>query len=446
MPHERLTPALVERLRAEPGKARTAYFDTHTKAPRGLALRVSASGERSWYLVATLPSTKAKAWVRLGDARTLSLHDAREAARVEAGRIARGVNPNEERRSAREAVERGKREAERQGSEPTVAGLVRMYVNGRQDRLSSVTHKEYLRTLAVDIEPSALGRMKAKDALRSHVREFHARLAKNGPFQADRALVLLRAAYRWGADEEVAPDVPLVDRDPTRAIDPHKRGSAKVRTRSLVNASAKAERDTWGEIVTFWNGTEAQAVVSRAFVRLLLLLGLRRGEAATAFWKDVDLDGDTPVWHVPAEVRKGRVAGSAGERRALDVPLPPLAVRILRELREATAGSERVFPKLWLGGLGAELKAATGLADLTLHDLRRSMTSGLQRLGAAPHVLAAALGHVETGGADSDAHYRHGGRFEEHAIWLRRWAEHIERLTGQDERKGEVVVMADRRT
>jgi hypothetical protein len=128
MPHERLTPALVERLHAQPGKTRTAFFDTHPKAPRGLALRVSLSDEKSWYLVARLRSTKAKAWVRLGDARTLSLEDAREAARAEAGRIALGKNPNDERRRERQAAERAKREAERQGDEPTVAGLVRKYV------------------------------------------------------------------------------------------------------------------------------------------------------------------------------------------------------------------------------------------------------------------------------------------------------------------------------
>jgi integrase len=294
---------------------------------------------------------------------------------VEAGRIALGKNPNDERRREREAAERARREAERQGDEPTVAGLVREYIEARLERLSPITYKEYLRTLATDIEPSVLGRTEAKDVLRSHVREFHSKLDRNGKFQADRPLVLLRAAYRWGADEEVAPDVPLVDRDPTRGVDVHMRGSAKVRTRSLVNRTGKTERDAWAEVVAFWNGTEKLGVLSRAFVRLLRLLGLRRGEAACALWKNVDLDGEPPVWHVPAEVRKGRVAGSAGERRALDVPLPPLAVRVLRELQEATAAGDRVFHELWLRGLGAELKAATGLADLTLHDLRRSMTS-----------------------------------------------------------------------
>jgi hypothetical protein len=181
---------LVERLRVLPGKTRTVFFVTHAKAPRGLALRVSSSGEKSWSLVATLTSTKAKAWIRLGDARTLSLEGAREAARVEAGRIALGKDPNDERRREREAADRAGREAERQGDEPTV-GCRAKVLEARRDRLSPIAYKEYLRTLAVDIEPSALGRTKAKDVLRSHVREFHSKLATNGKFQADRALVLL---------------------------------------------------------------------------------------------------------------------------------------------------------------------------------------------------------------------------------------------------------------
>ncbi|MGH9391215.1 MAG: tyrosine-type recombinase/integrase, partial [Vicinamibacteria bacterium] len=392
--------------------------------------------------VATVPTTKARTWVRLGDAKNLSLDDARKAAKVEAGKVALGLDPNEERRKTRREEELAKQQTERLSAEPTVADLLRRHVEAREDKLSAVTRKEYLRTLAVDIESSALGRMKAKEVLRSHVRDFHATRGRHGKHQADRALVLLRAAYRWGQDEEVAPDMPLVDRDPTRGVEPFVKGSAKVRTRSLINANAKADGDIWRDVAAFWSGTEALRPVARTFVRLLLLVGLRRGEAAAALWKDVDIDGDPPVWHVPAEVRKGRVKGSVGERQALDVPLPSFAPRILRDLRAIPGTGERVFPHLWLGGVGAAVKAATGLPDIRLHDLRRSTASALQRLGAPPHVISTVLGHVERGGADSDAHYRHGGRFEEHRLWLERWATHVERLVSNGERKAEVVPIA----
>ena len=194
--------------------------------------------------------------------------------------------------------------------------------------------------------------------------------------------------------------------------------------------------DPWAEVVQLWRGTDSMKPVPRSFVRLLLILGLRRGEAAAALWSNVHLESVRTVdgrevpafWHIPAEVRKGRVAGSAGERRALDVPLPALAVRILLSLREANAGGDLVFPHLWLGGIGAMLREHAGIADLRIHDLRRSAASAIQSLGAPPHVLSAVLGHVEQGGADSDQHYTHGSRFAEHHLWLDRWAAKLEQL------------------
>ena len=426
-----LTAALIERLQP-PARGRITYFDEKV---RGLCLRLSASGESAYYFVRTMD--KSKVWVKLGDAKSLVLDGkdgARKAAEKMAGQIALGYNPNEQRREKRAAAERTKAQTADAASAPTVAGLVSKYIAAKERTLSGVTRHEYERTVRVDIEPSALGKMKAKDALRSTVRDFHAKLGRAGKFQADRVLVLLRAAYRWGQDEETAPDVPLVDRDPTRGIEVFMRGSAKVRTRCLVNARGKNEAEAWVELVRFWQGTEKLHIVPRAFARLLLLLGLRRGEAAAALWSDLDLDGEPAVWRVREELRKGRVKGSAGERKALDVPLPTLAVAILRQLREHVAG-DRVFRggNFSVGTAGRLVKTATAMDDLRLHDLRRTTASGLQRLGAPAHALASVLGHTERGGAQSDRAYTHGGHFDEHALWLGRWSDHVSRLVGEAE-------------
>jgi integrase len=257
----------------------------------------------------------------------------------------------------------------------------------------------------------------------------------------------VRAAFRWGQDEEVARDVPLVDRDPTRGVEPFVKGAAKIREHSLVRkGETLTEADVWRDLVSFWKGTEALTIRDRAFARLLLLLGLRRGEAAAARWSAVILDEREdrtqdgqprkipPTWTLPAENRKGREEkGHGGARKALVIPLPPLAVRILTELREATGMDDRLFPHLWLGGIGARVKLKTGMTTLRLHDLRRSTASGLERLGCPPHVISTVLGHVESGGAESDRHYKHGGRFDEHALWLTKWSEHVARLVGETE-------------
>jgi hypothetical protein len=42
---------------------------------------------------------------------------------------------------------------------------------------------------------------------------------------------------------------------------------------------------------------------------------------------------------------------------------------------------------------GAKQKVAPAIRPWTLHDLRRSFASGLQRLGVAPHIVELALNH-----------------------------------------------------
>ena len=137
-------------------------------------------------------------------------------------------------------------------------------------------------------------------------------------------------------------------------------------------------------LVTGWE----RWAYAAAFGRIILLCGTRRGETYRARWRHVDLDA--AVWNIPAEDRKGRVRGSQGERRALDVPLSPLAVSLLRELQPISGHREYVFRSqgFSIGMVGDQLKAASGLKDVTIHDLRRSCSSGLQRLGAPPHGLS----------------------------------------------------------
>ena len=64
------------------------------------------------------------------------------------------------------------------------------------------------------------------------------------PSFADRMLALFRSAYRWGQDEEIVPDVPMVARDPTRGIDPM--APRRRRSRHLSDE----------EIPGFWHGVE----------------------------------------------------------------------------------------------------------------------------------------------------------------------------------------------
>jgi integrase len=183
--------------------------------------------------------------------------------------------------------------------------------------------------------------------VKGDVRRFTTRLAKRAPALAARTLALLRAAFRWGLDEETLTTMPdgrrvarpRIDRDPTRRIEDElpkvKAAVHRPRERHLSDA----------EIPMFWHGLDALKLAPATFARIILLCGTRRGETCLARWRDLQLDGAAPTWSIPAEHRKGRAEGSRGARRGLVVPLAPLAVELLTELRKVTSYAPSAPPR-----------------------------------------------------------------------------------------------------
>jgi integrase len=184
----------------------------------------------------------------------------------------------------------------------------------------------------------------------------------------------------------------------------------------------------------------------KAFLRLILLLGLRRGEAYAARWDRVDLENR--VWTVPSLDRKLRKRTKALVPD-LEVPLSELAVAELRQLQQATRRQRGRMFTLSIGRVGPDMKKATALGDVTVHDLRRSCSMGIERLGAPPHILALVLGHTRVPGAiASDLHYTLQRRPTEVREWLERWADHVGGLlaAAESHRTGRVLVFNSARS
>lgn len=471
-----LTPRLVWTLALEDGKARTLVYDTDRDAPRGFALLISASA-RIYYLIATIRGKKRQAWVRIGDAKTITLDQARAAAKLRAGEIAFGRDPNAEARAAREAevAERLKRDAA--AAEWTVARMVEAYLATR--RIAIDTRYEYQRQLDRDMVGTKLGEMLARDVVKDDVRRFINPIARRSPAMAESILRLLRSAFRWAIDEEVIVETgdgervarARVERDPTRRIEDSIQVNIRVRGKKRKRHLSDAE------LAMYWPaleklGDSRRGVMQRAFARLILTCGTRSTETHLAQWPDVVLDGLTPTWHIPAAHRKGRPE----QREPLDVPLSRLAVEQFRAVKalpvdprhrsrrrvwyfsQNNAASEiRAVictdpahrekdkdVKLAASHRGAVTEGAWCLGDVTVHDLRRTCSSGLKRLGCPPHVISHVLGHVrEEGATQTDAVYSHGARETEVRHWLRRWADHIEWIVS-GKRPADVVPISGR--
>lgn len=77
----------------------------------------------------------------------------------------------------------------------------------------------------------------------------------------------------------------------------------------------------------------------------------------------------------------------------------------------------------------------------TLHDLRRTVATGLQRLGVRLEVTEAALNHVSGSRAGIVGVYQRHAWTEEKRAALNAWAAHVLRVAGQREPDGNVVAI-----
>jgi integrase len=71
------------------------------------------------------------------------------------------------------------------------------------------------------------------------------------------------------------------------------------------------------------------------------------------------------------------------------------------------------------------------IADWRLHDLRRSVATGMADIGILPHVIEAVLNHVSGHKAGVAGVYNRATYLTEKTAALTRWAEHLLSVTGE---------------
>ena len=162
------------------------------------------------------------------------------------------------------------------------------------------------------------------------------------------------------------------------------------------NTSSRDHVPSLDELRAVWRAVENEP--QRDLVRLLLLVPLRRDEAAGLAWSEVDLP-----------LRRIRIpAHRAKTREAHELPLSTPALALL-EARKAAAKGELVFPsadgKPYNGfhTLLTRIRARIGHADtnkaerFSFHDVRRAFVSHLAERGFDVDLLDQCLGHSRRG-------------------------------------------------
>jgi integrase len=445
----KLTERKIETLAVEPGQRDRLIFDD---AQRGLAVRVTASGSRTYLCQYTLHCQKWR--VPLGACSALSLSSAREAAAAIMGDVAKGRNPAAERKEAA-AAERARRTRDRLTLRLLIDDWNRLHLAERRPRYAqeAVRALHYAFTDALDSAAEDLDRatvVRALDALaRRRGRKNAGGTDKpKGAAMTGRTAAYGRAAFSWAVKRGA------VEANPFAAL-PIAKGIAK-RERVLSD----------DEIREIWRAAGKAGAPYGAIIRLLILTGQRRGEVAGMNWREIA--DDLATWTMPGERTKNgaphMVPLSASVRDLLRGLLPEHdgdARRAIEDRRAKGllalpgalgtpfAGWSKAKAALDKAILDARTKAAADagtspapLVPWSVHDLRRTVATGLQRLGVRLEVTEAVLNHISgSRGGIAGVYQRHDWADEKRAA-LDNWAAHVTEAVAGRTSPGNVVKLA----
>jgi len=179
------------------------------------------------------------------------------------------------------------------------------------------------------------------------------------------------------------------------------------------------------ELKAVWQAADALEPVYAGLIKLLILTGQRRCEVSELGWQEIDLDAR--LWTLPAARAKNSIEHS--------IPLPDAAVEILKA-RQRIAGSDLVFTLTGRNPIRGTQTVKRRIDALmppdiqpwVLHDIRRTVASGMARLGVNLPVIEKLLNHVSGSFAGIVGVYQRHSFADEKRAAMTEWSRHVEQL------------------
>jgi integrase len=363
-------------------KARGARVEIPDAVLPGLYLIVQPTGAKSWAVRYRI-GRRTRKLTLAGRYPVLSLGKAREAARAALESISVGKDPAAAKRAGMPAND-------------TLAAYIALYREKHVSTVRAGTAANINRELE-RMQAAWPGRS-LRSISKKDVVAVLDKAMKRGPSAGVTAWKVAKAFFSWCEARE--DDFP----SPARSI----RKPAKEKSRDRVLDDA--------ELKLTWEAADAAGGPAGALVKLLILSGARRNEITELAHDEISAD----MIELPGARTKNGLPHT--------IPITPIIRQVLKTLpttgRFMLNGADRPFGD----HSGAKEMVAPAIRPWTLHDLRRSFASGLQRLGVAPHIVELALNHRSgTFGGVAGIYQRHRYAKEvREAFEL--WSQHIDAL------------------
>lgn len=404
MPQAKLTKTRVDA--AQPGEKDYILWDTDLT---GFGLKVTPKGAKTYIFQYRMAGGRAMSVQRItvgSSSPAMTPDNARKIAESHAITAKRGINPKAAMVEARYAA-----------------------VNLRFDKYVEFFIEKYLpdnwpgflreatRLMRSKAVPH-FGRKSLPDITKREVMQFFDTLQARGETPRNVSDVL-RKMFRWAVKRGDLAISPMDNLDLPQGYE--------ARDRFLSD----------DELALVWRASLKLDHAYGSMIRMLILSGQRRGEVAGMLRSEID--SAAAVWTIPAERTK--------QNRVQTVPLTDLMIEAINSAPDFEAahvftasGTQPISNwSKWKGKLDAQValiiaKDGPGAAlqevlPWRLHDLRRSVATGLQRLNVPREVIEAVQGRMVNFGAGT-RYQRHDYESEKRAA-LDLWDNHVMQIVSE---------------
>jgi integrase len=408
---QHLTLAAVARLRP-PATGQADHYDI---AYPGLALRLSSGGKRVWTLVYSQQGKVRRATLGAAlkgtepalEPGALGLVEAREAWRKARERLRQGLEPIPEAPSPSPTE-----------TATTVRAVVADWLakdqkHNRKYRTLARGYGEVHRIMYREVIP-LWGARQIADITPDDVDKLIDAIKDRGKVtQACRVYARLHRFFKWAMQRRIIAASPMSMPKP----------AADVGRKRVLNDR---------ELAAAWSAAQQNGWPLGTAIQLLILTCARRTEIGALRWAEIDTETN--------EIRLNADRTKNGQPHI--IPLSAMAREILDTVPRV-AGSPFVFSTTTTTAISGwsnvkERIDATMRAELggdverwTIHDLRRTAATGLEKLGIPLAVTEALLAHTAGSKAGIAGIYQRHDYREEKREAVEQWAKHVASLVGR---------------
>lgn len=399
---------------------------------RGLYLMLTPNGAKSWIVRYRFAGGQRK--LTLGGYPVIDLKSARRLAEKARGEVAHGEDP-----AAQKQAQRAAAKAERERHEDKVENVVAQFI----ERHAKPNTKDWKNTEGL-LKREVIARWDGKRLGAISRPMVHGMLDemmdRGAPIAANRAFAQLRKMCNWAISRGI------IEQNPCVGVTPPTKETKRERVLDDK------------EIKLAWRAFESVGWPFGPLGKLLLLTGARLREVAGMKWSELNLDAQT--WTLPKDRTKNK--------REHVVPLSEQALEVIELLpriegegkgkvsfvftttgKTPVSGFSRAKRGIDAAVLELQLKDAEARgqpgADVapvphwTLHDLRRTVATNLQKLGVRLEVTEAVLGHQGGSRAGVVGVYQRYEWTDEKRAALNAWAHRLDEIVSDDDAPSNVV-------